>query len=281
MTKVMDPGDAARLVQSGDTVGIGGMILYRRPVGMAIELIRQGVRDLTLLGWTLSLESDLLIGAGCVRRVRTSYFGLESFGMAPMYKRSVEAGQVEVVEETESTLAFGLRAALQGTGFMPARALVGTDILRVRPDIQLVTCPYTGELYPAMPAVRPDVAIIHALAADSGGNAVVGANLSIDRELAMLARTTIISAEEVVPTGELPGGMVDIPGHVVTAVVPILAGSWPTSCYPRYPVDGDAVLDYLEACSRGEFDRYLERLIVEYPPERARLVAIEGGSLVE
>lgn len=280
MQKVVDPKTAAKLVRPGDTVGIGGMILYRRPVGLVLELIRQGLRDLTLLGWTLGLEADLLVGAGAVRRVRTSYFGLESFGLAPMFKARAEAGEVEVLEETESTLAYGLRAALQGVGFMPARALAGTDVLRVRPDIRLITCPYTGEAYPAMPALRPDVALIHALQADAAGNAVLGANLSVDVELALLARVTIVSAEAVVPAGGLPAGMAEIPGHAVAAVVPLPAGAWPTSCYPRYPVDGEALLNYLAACGADQFDAHLERLLATDPAEAAGVAPLgEEGYL--
>lgn len=261
MSKVTDAATALQRVRPGDTVGLGGMILYRRPVGLVLELIRQGTRDLTLLGWTLGFAADLLVGAGRAHCVRTSYFGLESFGLAPMYRRQVESGTVTVVEETESTIAFGLRAALQGTGFMPALALADTDILAVRPDIRLVTCPYTGETYPAMPALRPDVALIHAVQADASGNAVLGANLSIDVDMALLARTTIVSAEEIVPVGSLPSGAAELPGHVVHAVVPMPNGAWPTSCHPRYPVDGNALVDYLEAAETGGFDGYLSWLL--------------------
>lgn len=278
----MDASEAVGLVHSGEVVGIGGMGLFRRPVGLVLELLRYGVRELTLLGWTLGFEADLLVGAGAARRVRTSYFGLESFGMAPMYRSRAEGAEISWVEETASTLAFGLRAALQGTGFMPARSLMGTDLLRLRPDIQLIACPYTGEVYPAMPALRPDVALIHALQADENGNCVLGANRAVDTELAVLARTTIVSAEVVVPGGRLPAGMAEIPGHVVQAVVPMTGGAWPTSCYPRYHVDGDELLDYLERCQAGQFSAYLSNLLITIRGRQAALAGQEeGGSYAE
>ena len=261
MNKLKALPEAIKNVPRGVTLGLGGMILYRRPVAAVMEIIRQGIGDLTLLGWTLGFEGDLLIGAGLVDVVRTSYFGLESFGLAPMFRSYVERGKVRVIEESESTLGFGFRAALQNVGFMPAKALIGTDILKVRPDLKLVTCPYTQETYPAMPAIKPDVTIVHALKADSFGNAVLFANLAADVELALLAQYTIITTEEVVDTAEIENQGADIIGKCVDAVVHVPGGALPTSCYPLYPIKGRAIVEYIEACQAGSFSDYLESLL--------------------
>jgi glutaconate CoA-transferase subunit A len=168
MSKLMSLAQAAALVRDGDTLALGGMTLYRRPVAFVRALLQRepSPRDLTLLCFTAGFESDLLVGAGLVRRVRTCYFGLEAFGLAPMFTQAVTAGTLQVIEETEASLAFGLRARLAGVGFMPGRGWLGTDLLKVRPDVQVIADPYTGEDVVAFPAIACDVAVIHALRAD-------------------------------------------------------------------------------------------------------------------
>jgi glutaconate CoA-transferase subunit A len=241
---------AAALVESGSTLALGGMTLYRRPVAFSRALLRR-FRDtgspsgLTLLAFTAGLESDVLVGGGLVRRVRSCYFGLEIFGLAPMFTYCAGRGDLEVLEETEASLAFGLRAAMAGVGFMPGRGWLGTDLPRLRPDVRTVADPYSGEELVAFPAIQPDVAVIHALRADPSGNAQIGENRGVDEELALTARTVIVTAEEIVP--EL--ARADIVGPLVTCVVHAPGGALPTSCHPGYPLDGEALLAYAEQVS--------------------------------
>jgi len=234
------------------------MTLYRRPVAFVRALLRANVTDLTLLALTCGYESDLLVGPRRVRRLRTCYFGLERFGLAPMFTLRATAGEVEIVEETEASLAFGLRARLAGVGFMPSLAWLGTDLPKVRPDVKTVTDPYSGQEYTAFPALHVDVAVIHAQEADWLGNARLIGNLGLDQELAAVAEHVIVTAERVVE--ELCGPL-ELPGFPVTGVVEAPHGAWPTSCYPDYGLDGDELLDYIDACSAGEFDAYLERVL--------------------
>jgi len=277
--KVVALASAAGLVHDGDTLALGGMTLYRRPVAFVRALLQRErpPSDLTLLCFTAGFESDLLVGAGLVKRVRTCYFGLEAFGLAPMFTQAATAGAIEVVEETEASIAFGLRATLAGVGFMPGRGWLGTDLLKVRPDVQVIADPYTGEDVVAFPAVTCDVAVIHALRADRAGNAVLGGNLAVDVELSLVAERVIVTAEEVVERLEPFGsaqdrpfgsaqdrpfdanrgrGPADISGIPVTAVVHAPRGAWPTSCYPLYPVGGKELLRYTESCPSG-FEKYL------------------------
>jgi glutaconate CoA-transferase subunit A len=233
------------------------MTLYRRPVAFVRALLDTDVTGLTLLALTCGYESDLLVGAWCVARVRTCYFGLEGFGLAPMFTERAAAGELDIVEESEASIAFGLRATLAGVGFMPGRAWIGTDLPAVRPDVKTVQDPYSGELYTAFPALSIDTAVIHALVTDRLGNARVGGNLAIDKEIATIADQVIVTAEEVVP--EL-SGPADLPGVHTTCVVHVPRGAWPTSCYPVYPVDGEEILDYVEQAGSGHFGAYLDRL---------------------
>jgi glutaconate CoA-transferase subunit A len=240
---------AAALVPDGCTLALGGMTLYRRPVAFARALIARPAppRDLTLLAFTAGYESDLLVGAGCVARVRSCYFGLGEFGFAPMFTAKAGRGELAIIEETETSLALGLRAAISGVGFLPSRAWAGTDLFALRPDVRTVIDPYSGETLTAFPAIHVDVAVLHALEADADGNALLNNNLGIDLELVYAARTVIITAERLVArvARSLDGVVVPAPGANVIVEAP--RGAWPTSCYPLYPIGGGELLRHVES----------------------------------
>lgn len=248
--------DAVQLIRNSQTLALGGMTNYRRPMAFVREMIRQTepVRDLTLLAFTSGLGADMLVGAGLVKRTRTCYFGLEIFGLAPMFTLAANEGCLEIMEESEASIACGLRANMAGVGFMPSQAWQGTDLFRVRPDVKCIDDPYTGQKLTAFPAIFCDVAIIHVLKADQFGNCVLGGNPTIDLELAAISDTVIVTAEEVID--QLPGP-IDINGHSVTAVVNCPSGAWPTSCYPIYSIDGEEILRYVDACNQGDFYSYV------------------------
>jgi glutaconate CoA-transferase subunit A len=250
-------GEAAALVPAeGATLALGGVTLYRRPMAFSLALLARhpAPRELTLLCYTAGLESDILIGAGMVRQVRSCYFGLEAFGLAPFFTQGAGRGEFLIVEETEASLAYGLRARLAGVGFMPSLAWQGTDLLRMRPDVKQIEDPYSGERLTAFPAIHCDVAVIHALQADLEGNANIGKNWGVDRELALVAETVIITAEEVVPRLT----QADVLAPVVQAVVHAPGGAWPTSCHPRYPLDGAAALRYSELATTDGYAQLLQ-----------------------
>jgi glutaconate CoA-transferase subunit A len=260
--KTTDLPTVIQLVQDGQTLALGGMTLYRRPVAFVRCLLQQKPlpQALTLLSFTSSLAADMLVGAGVVRQTRTCYFGLESFGLAPMFTMAAAEGRLEIIEESEASLAFGLRAKMAHVGFMPSQAWLGTDMFKARPDVKTIIDPYSGEKLTAFPAIDCDVSVIHVLKADKFGNCILGGNPTIDLELALVSKTVIITAETVVEklSPEVDGpNPADIPGHLVTAVVHQPNGAWPTSCYPLYPVDGEEILRYINACNHGQFDEYL------------------------
>ena len=244
------------LIQDNQTVALGGMTIYRRPVAFVRALLQRQPRpqNLTLLSFAAGLASDMLVGAGCVSHSRTCYFGLETFGLAPMFTQAVENGRLTIIEESEASLACGLRAAVGKIGFVPSRAWQGTDLFTVRPDVRTIIDPYSGETLTAFPAIAVDVAIIHVLRADQFGNALLGGNPTIDEALTHVANTVILTAEEVVEKLE---GPVDLIGLPVTAVCHVPQGAWPTSCYPAYPLDGEEILRYIDACHAGQFETYL------------------------
>lgn len=254
---------AVELVESGSMLALGGMTLYRRPVAFVRALIRKHQRngipkDLTLLAFTAGYESDLLVGAGLVSQVRSCYFGLEIFGFAPMFTELANKGQLDIIEETETSISMGLRAQMASVGFMPGLGWLGTDLPNLRPDVRTILDPYSGEELIAFPAIHPDVAVIHALTADLDGNALIGDNKGVDVELCLAARTVIITTEELVP--ELTKA--DLVAPCVHAVVHAPRGAAPTSCHPLYSLEAEAILEYTEQVSdQLSFNNYLSRHI--------------------
>lgn len=246
------------LVRDHTTLALGGMALYRSPVAFARELVRRRPRDLTLLAFTAGYAADLLVGAGCVSTVRSVYFGLEAFGLAPMFTHKANRGEIAIIEETETSIVLGLRAKVSGVGYLPSRAWQGTDLLMLRPDVQTIADPYTGEALTAFPAISVDVAVIHALAVDTEGNAALNNNLAIDQLLVYAADTVIVTAEQFVdavqPTPQTT--IIPAPGVDYAALAP--RGAHPTSCYPLYTISGRDLMHYTEAATTEDgFHKYL------------------------
>ena len=263
--KLMTLVEAARLVRAGDTIGIGGMTLYRKPMAFVRELARGGATNLTLLGFTSSFEAELLAAAGVLGTIRTCYFGLEFLGLAPRLRRATEEGRIKIIEETEYTIAVGLQATLMSVPYLPSRDCeLGTDFFRIRPDLKRAPCPVTGEMLTWFPAVAPRVAVIHVPMADEKGNAWLGGQHCVDIQLAMAADITIVTAERIVPTAEIRDaqGGAGLVSFMVHAVVESPGGAHPTSCYPDYPVDVVHIARYLKGARRQETQKYLERYVL-------------------
>ena len=138
---------------------------------------------------------------------------------------------------------------------MPGRGWIGTDLPNLRPDVNRVVDPYSGEELMAFPAIKPEIAVIHAIQADRDGNSVIGRNKGVDEELALTSDIVVVTAEEIVK--ELPRA--DIPAPLVDYVVEAPKGAAPTSCHPLYPLDGLAILDYTGRVSNPEsFQAYIQ-----------------------
>jgi glutaconate CoA-transferase subunit A len=256
--------------EEGCHLALGGVTLYRRPMAFALGLLTRHLqtskpRNLTLLSFTAGLESDILVGCGMVSKIRTCYFGLEAFGLAPHFTSAAAKGEVEIIEETEASLASGIRATLAGVGFMPSRAWQCTELFELRPDVQTIQDPYSGEELTAFPAIHYDVAVIHALEADLQGNARIGDNWGVDKEISLAADHVILTAEKISPKLS----KADIIGPAVDMVVEAPNGAWPTSCHPLYPLDSEMVLRYTETAGQDGYSmlmmEWCQRHHIEYP----------------
>lgn len=262
MSKLLSLVDAATLVRDGDTIACGGNLLHRGPFALVRELARQGRRDLEIVKTAGAYDVDLLAAAGCLRAASCGFVGFENeFGLAPSYRRAVEAGAMEAREHACYTVIQGLRASAFGLPFMPAAGFDGSDVPAAR-GFRFVADPYTGRQVLAIPPIRPAWALIHVPEADAEGNArIVGTEFE-DVLMSRAAVGVILSAERIVPTDEFVRRpeLTKIPGFLVTAVVHAPRGAWPGSSYPDYDYDAAAVRAYLTAARDPEALRaYLEQ----------------------
>jgi glutaconate CoA-transferase subunit A len=255
--------DAVTLVSNGAMVALGGGLCARLPMAMVRELIRQGRRGLHLIGSAHSIDVDLLVATGAVRRCEESYVGFEQdLGLAPGYRRAAEAGTIEIAESCCATILAQLRAAEMGLPFLPVRGVRGSDIRRLHPEYAEITCPFTGEILVAVPALRPDVALLHAPAGDRYGNLHLEQPYVLDERFASASRLVIATVDELVSTEEVVRSGVTIPAHLVAAVAEVPYGAHPSSCYPRYAYDRGHLREYLTAAQAGAGD--LEKYVATY-----------------
>jgi len=245
-------------VQSGDCVAIGGGLSWREPMAALRELIRQDIKGLKLVGSAHGIDIDLLCGAGAVAVSAESYVGFEQdFGMAINYRRACEAGLIKVEDNCCYTLVQQLRAAISGLPFMPIRSVQGTDFMQLHPEFKTMTCPFTGEQLVLVPALKPDVAILHAHYADQHGNLHIEGPPVADILFAKASAKVIVTVEEIISHQELAQKGVTIPYFYVTAISEVPYGAHPTSCYPRYAYDREHTACYYQAARYSE-DRFGE-----------------------
>jgi len=248
------------LVEDGDLIGIGGLSFWRKPMSACRQLIKQNKKDLSICTFVGGLEIDMLVAAGCVSEVRSCFVGMEIFGMAPNYRRAVESGKIRIKEETEATIALGLKASYLKVPFMPLKGIIGTDFPKIRNDLKEIEDPLgSGVKVMAVPKIDIDVAILHVPYADEYGNANIPGAVWMDDDLAKTAKKTIITCEKLVETEDiryLPG-KAQLPMQTTSAVVKIPFGAHPTSCYPIYTFDALHIQKYLKT----DFEEYKSTVI--------------------
>ncbi|GAG87105.1 unnamed protein product, partial [marine sediment metagenome] len=208
------------------------------------------------------IDIDMLIAAGCASEVRSCFVGMEIFGMAPHYRKAVESGAIKISEESEATIALGLRASYLKVPFMPLKGIIGTDMPKVRDDIKQIEDPFgSGTQVMAVPKIDLDVAILHVPYADEYGNGNIAGAVWMDADMAKTAKKTIIICEKLVETEDiryLPG-KAQLPMQTTTAVVKIPFGAHPTSCYPIYTFDPLHIQRYLKT----NFEEYKKKFIIK------------------
>jgi len=289
-SKVMPMRDAvARFVHDGDTVVIEGFT-HLICFAAGHEIIRQRRRDLTLARLTPDLIYDQMIGAGCARKLVFSWAGNPGVGSLHAFRRAVEGvGTRDSGLEIEEYSHFGMVARFAAGAarlpFWPLRDYMGTDLPRANPRIRSVTCPYTGEDLATVPALNPDVTIVHAQRADADGNTQIWGLVGVQREAAFASERVIVVVEELVDEQLIRSdpNRTAIPGMVVDAVVVEPWGAHPSYAQGYYDRDNDFYVAWEDVSRSPErLARYLDEFVYGVPdraeylkkqPQVARLKA--------
>jgi glutaconate CoA-transferase subunit A len=282
LSKVRKVAEAAALVPDGATIGIGGLSMNGAPMGFVRELVRRGVKDLTVVAIVSSMAVDWLVAGGCVRKVVAGLVSFEGFGLAPNFRRAAQAGEIEVEEYSEHLLICRLQAAAYKLPFMPTKAGIGTDVLDLHPETtRLETDPSTGELYVACTPLPLDIAVVHAHDADLAGNVRVNPKLIwMDSDVVRAASTTIVTAERIVPTHTFVSApeRTTYPSFVVDTVVEMPWGAYPTSLFPEYTHHSAYFEDYLEATGDADsWSRHWKERVLA-PDDQGAFIDANGGA---
>jgi len=253
-------------------VALGGGLSARLPMAMVRQLIRHGTGGLHAVGSAHSIDVDLLVAAGLLAVSEESYVGFEQdHGLAPAFRRAASSGEIDIRESCCDTILTQLRAAEMGLAFLPVRGIKGTDILALHPEYAEVVCPFTGESLIAVPALEPDVALIHAPLGDRAGNLHIQQPYVLDERFAIASKAVIATVDRLGSTEEVVAAGVVIPGYRVAAVAEVPFGAHPTSAYPNYAYDRDHLAAYVAAAATPEgAAAYLEGYITGTDEEAYR-----------
>ena len=245
--KRMTEEDVVAELRSGMTIGIGGWASRRKPMSLVRAILRSSLTDLTIVSYG-GPDIGLLCAAGKVRKAIYGFVSLDTIALEPHFRIARQSGTVEAMELDEGMMLLGLQAAAWRVPFLPTRAGLGSDLLRVMPEIVTVRSPYPGpdggdgEDLVAMPAIPLDAALIHMNRADQGGNGqFLGPDLYMDDLMAMAADKTYLSTERIVATDDLAAEgsfhTLRISRLMVTGVVEAPHGAHFTECMPDYGRD--------------------------------------------
>ncbi len=262
--KVIELTSLSEFVPSGALVGLGGAWFSNHPMAAVRQLVRDGVTELHVVETMGSIDVDLLVAAGALSALTFSMISFELFGLAPHFRGAVERGELTITEMTGCALNLAIDAGARNVPFLPMASLGSSEIPARRPDRYAeIHDPFSGAAWLAVKAIRPDVAIIHALRADASGNAQFDGPLATDPELARAAHRVVITCEEIVDQAviqETPS-LTRIPGFLVDAVIEAPLGAHPTTHIPAYGFDAWSVREYVVAARNPAiWPGYLHRL---------------------
>ncbi len=230
----------AEYVQDGITVALEGFS-HLIPFAAGHEIIRQRKRDLCLVRMTPDLLYDQLIGMGCARKLVFSWGGNPGVGMLHRLRDAVENGWPQPLELEEHSHAAMANAYAAGAAGLPCaifRGYQGSDLVRVNPRIRFIECPFTGERLAAVPAIRPDLTIIHAQRADRAGNVLIEGIIGVQKEAALAATHVIVTVEEIVDDLRVPSPNASVlPYWTINAIVEAPGGAHPSYAHGYYRRD--------------------------------------------
>jgi glutaconate CoA-transferase, subunit A len=273
MAEIVSLADGvAAVVHDGDTVAMEGFT-HLIPFAAGYEVIRQDRRELTLARMTPDVIYDQLIGAGCARRLVFSWGGNPGVGSLHRFRDAVQNQwpvPLEVEEHSHAGMANRYVAGASGLPFAVLRGYVGTDLPSQTESIRPITCPFTGEVLTAVPALRPDAAVVHAQQADRAGNVQLWGITGVHKEAVLASRRSLVTVEEIVDTLDARPGAMVLPTWAVDYVAEVPGGAHPSYAHGYYERD-NAWYRAWDAISRDRdrFQRWLETEVLAGPDARS------------
>ena len=263
------PDAVSDLLRDGETVALEGFT-HLIPFAAGHEIIRQKRRELTLIRMTPDLVYDQMIGAGCARKLIFSWGGNPGVGSLHRIRDAVERqwpNPLEIEEHSHAAMANAFAAGAAGLPCAIFRGYQGVDLPAVNPNIRFVTCPFTGESLACVPAIRPDVTIIHAQKADREGNVLIEGIVGVQKEAVLAAKRSLVTVEEVVEDfGPHSPNAVILPSWVVTAIAVVPGGARPSYAHGYYSRDNSFYVAWERiAKDRGNFQAWINEHILQRP----------------
>jgi glutaconate CoA-transferase subunit A len=278
--KLMSVSDAVtQFVHDGDYLATGGFGSTRIATAVLHEIVRQRKRRLGFVGPVRTHDFQILVDGGCINRGDVAYIlGLELRGMSPHGRRVIKRGEIELTEWSNATLGWRLKAAAMGVPFLPARTLLGTYTF-THSAAKEITCPFTGEKLLAVPALFPDVGVIHVHRADVYGNAQVDGITMIDAEIARASKRLILSTERIVSTAQIrcDRAKTIVPYWLVDAVCHVPYGSYPGNMPYEYYSDEEHLAAWMDAEKDEETLRAFMNKYIYETRDFAEYLALVGG----
>jgi glutaconate CoA-transferase subunit A len=281
-SKLIDLEEAGKIIAGQKTVSIAGSHSMDAAMALIRSAIRNGAKDMTLIPpTTTSLAADLWIGAKALKKLYLSYVGFEFLGFAPNFRDAAQKGDtsLEIVEADEPFIQLGTQAAAGGRPFNVVQYLYEATVHpQLNKELKTVVDPFTGKTVYAIPALKSDVAIIHAQAADIYGNAQCWGGNRQEPDKCKAASMVIIQADRIVSTEEIAkdASKTTVPGPWVDYVVHAPFAAHPTFSSGAYAVDEQHLRLYLEMCKEGKINEYLDKYVYG-PKDHWEYLELVGG----
>ncbi|MCW2990750.1 MAG: CoA transferase subunit [Solirubrobacterales bacterium] len=286
VNKIVDLEELPGLIPAGASVALGGGWFANHPMAAVRQLVRARRDDIHAIALLGTIEVDLLVGARVLSELTFSMVTLEAFGLAQQFRRAVQSGELPITEIPALSLQVALEAGAQSVPFLPVRGPGGSDLVAANPQMfGTASSSFGDEDVMVVKALRPDVAIVHALRCDRLGNAQFEGTFGQDPELAAASDLVIVTCEEIVETAEIAAQphTTKIPGFLVDAVIEAPFGAHPCSHVPRYAQDAWEILAYQRAAVAGgdEYESYVARLRDESEAEYlTRVLGDDRGAVL-
>jgi len=260
--KLTSLGEAVARISDGDHIAIGGCMFTRTPLALVMETLRQRRKQLTISKNLMCYEGEWFMAMDAVSNIITSWLGIGlPWGISRILREKGESGQLKLEDWSHMGMGMRYRAGAMGIPFLPSLTMLGSDLARVT-ECKTMTCPFTGEQLNLIPALFPDVALIHVHRADKYGNCQIDGYPFMDADIAAASTTVLVTAEEIIDEEDIRRhpDRTALPGFMVDALVHVPYGAFPHEMHGLYEADFEHFDDYVEAITRDGTSAILDYL---------------------